>query len=316
MELAITVAMWHGHAGIDKWIGLVWIESKIDQNKIAADVASKLNQRRRPGESVESWHKDTLHLLEQYRRTTSVAYPPAIVDTQLTRLNLSPGSYAADKVLLCRVANVPAESTLLTEVNRAIASVYPLFATYEHSKMANPTFPPRRRTITGGSSSQSPAVRGPSRTLSTDSVRASVHRYVRLVHISDYTTKNASTRRPGFPRRKGRTPSRQARLCWKIGSASPTHVPATIAFFRDILQQTVLPTRSRPPPYESSSSGFPHGTKLFFRSMTLALQCVLGTGRTAWTSAGTTWKFCWYQRRLIVGHGRSSRRSSDKQQAV
>jgi hypothetical protein len=40
-----------------------------------------------------------LHLLEQYRRTTSVAYPPAVaVDTLLTRLNLSPGSYAADKV--------------------------------------------------------------------------------------------------------------------------------------------------------------------------------------------------------------------------
>jgi hypothetical protein len=46
--------MWHGHAGIDKWIGLVWTESKIDQNKIASDVLSKLNQRRRPGESVET----------------------------------------------------------------------------------------------------------------------------------------------------------------------------------------------------------------------------------------------------------------------
>jgi hypothetical protein len=93
MELAVTNAMWHGHAGIDKWIGLVWPESKLDQNKIASDVASKLNQRRRPGESVESWHKDTLHLLEQYRRTTSVAYPPATaVDTLLTRLNLSPSS--------------------------------------------------------------------------------------------------------------------------------------------------------------------------------------------------------------------------------
>jgi hypothetical protein len=54
MELAVTDAMWHGHAGIDKWIGLFWTESKIDQNKIASDVASKLNQRRRPGESVES----------------------------------------------------------------------------------------------------------------------------------------------------------------------------------------------------------------------------------------------------------------------
>jgi hypothetical protein len=76
-----------------------WTESKIDQNKIASEFVSNLNQRHRPGESVESWHKDTLHLLEKYRRTTSVAYPPAIaVDTQLIRLNFSPGSYAADKV--------------------------------------------------------------------------------------------------------------------------------------------------------------------------------------------------------------------------
>jgi hypothetical protein len=73
MELAVTDAMWHDHAGIDKWIGLAWTESKIDQNKIASDVASKLNQRRRTGESVESRHKDTLHLLKQYRRSTSVA---------------------------------------------------------------------------------------------------------------------------------------------------------------------------------------------------------------------------------------------------
>jgi hypothetical protein len=100
-----------------------------------------------------------------------------------------------------------------------------------------------------------------------------------------------STRRPGFSRRRGRPPSRLARLCWKIDSASPTHVPATITCFRDILQQIVLPTRCRPPPYESSSSGFPQRTKLFFRSMTLALQCVPGTGRTAWTSAGTTRMF-------------------------
>jgi hypothetical protein len=98
----------------------------------------------------------------------------------------------------------------------------------------------------------------------------------------------ASTRRPDFPRRRGRPPSSQARFCCKIGSASPTHVPATIACFRDILQQIVLPTRGRPPPYESSSSGLPQRTKLFIRSMTLALQCVPGTGRTAWTSAGTT----------------------------
>jgi hypothetical protein len=199
--------MWHGHAGIDKWIGLVWTESKIDQNKIASDVASKLNQRHRPGESVESWHKDTLHLLEQYRRTTSVAHPLAIaVETLLTRLNLSPGSYAADKVLLCRAATVPTESTLLTEVIRAIASLNPLFATYEHSELANPTFPPRRRTITRGSSSQYPAVRGSSRTFSTYNFRASVHWYVRLVHISDYTTKNGVNQEARFPKKKRSTP--------------------------------------------------------------------------------------------------------------
>jgi hypothetical protein len=64
IKLAVTDAMWHGHAGIDKWIGLVWTEFKIDKNKIASDVASKLNQRHRPGESAESWHKDTPHLLE------------------------------------------------------------------------------------------------------------------------------------------------------------------------------------------------------------------------------------------------------------
>jgi hypothetical protein len=102
----------------------------------------------------------------------------------------------------------------------------------------------------------------------------------------------ASTRSPGFPRRRGRPPSRHARLCWKIGSASQTHVPATIACFLDILQQIVLLTRGRPPPYESSSSGLPQRTKLFFRSMPLAMQCVPGTGRTAWTSAGTTRMFC------------------------
>jgi hypothetical protein len=93
-------------------------------------------------------------------------------------------------LLLCRAATVPAQSTLLTEVNRAIASLYQLFATYEHSELANPKLPPRRHTISGGSSSQSPAVQGPSRTFSTYNVRESVHRYVRLVHISDWTTKN------------------------------------------------------------------------------------------------------------------------------
>jgi hypothetical protein len=207
MELAVTDATWHCHAGIDKWIGLVWTESKIDQKEIASDVAAKMNQRHRPGESVESWHKDTLHLLEHYRRTTSVAYPPAIaVDTLLTRLNLSPGSYAADMVLLYRAATVPDESTLLTEVNRAIASLYHLFETYEHSELANPTFPPRRRTITGGSSSQSPVVRGPSRTFYTYNVRVSVYRYVRLVHISDSTTKNGVNQEARFPKKKRSTP--------------------------------------------------------------------------------------------------------------
>jgi hypothetical protein len=51
MELFVMDAMLRGHAGIDKWIGLVWTESKIDQNKIASDIASKLNQRRRPGDA-------------------------------------------------------------------------------------------------------------------------------------------------------------------------------------------------------------------------------------------------------------------------
>jgi hypothetical protein len=205
----MTDTMWHGHAGIEKWIGLVWTVSKIDQNKIASDVAYKLIQRRRPGERVESWHKDTPNLLEQYRRTTSVSYPPVIsVVTLLTRLNLSPGSYAADKVLLCRAATLPADSTLLTEVNRAIASLYPLFATYEHSALANPTFPPRRRTISDGYSSQSPAVRGPSRTFSTYNFRARVHRYVRLVNISDSATKNGVNQEVRFPKKKRSTSKR------------------------------------------------------------------------------------------------------------
>jgi hypothetical protein len=37
----------------------------------------------------------------------------------------TPGSYAADKVLLCRAATVPAESTLLTEVNRLLRVTNP-----------------------------------------------------------------------------------------------------------------------------------------------------------------------------------------------
>jgi hypothetical protein len=77
---------------------------------------------------------------------------------------------------------------------------------HEHSELANPIFPPRRRTITGGSSSLSPAVRGPSRTFSTNNVRASVHRYVRLVHISDSTTKNGVNQEARFPKKKTSTP--------------------------------------------------------------------------------------------------------------
>jgi hypothetical protein len=72
--------------------------------------------------------------------------------------------------------------------------------------VANPIFPPRPRTITGGSSSQSPAVRGPSRTFSTYNVRASVHKYVRLVHISNYTTKNGVNQEARFPKKKRSTP--------------------------------------------------------------------------------------------------------------
>jgi hypothetical protein len=33
MELAVTDAIWHGQAVIDKWIGLAWTESKIDQTR-------------------------------------------------------------------------------------------------------------------------------------------------------------------------------------------------------------------------------------------------------------------------------------------
>jgi hypothetical protein len=50
----VTDAMWHDNAGFDKWIGLVWTASKVDQNKIASDVTSKLNQRRCHCESTIS----------------------------------------------------------------------------------------------------------------------------------------------------------------------------------------------------------------------------------------------------------------------
>jgi hypothetical protein len=59
---------------------------------------------------------------------------------------------------------------------------------------------------TGGSSPQSPAVQGPSRTFSTYSVRASVHRYVRLVNICDSTTKNGVNQEARFPKKKRSTP--------------------------------------------------------------------------------------------------------------
>jgi hypothetical protein len=177
---------------------------------------------------------------------------------------------------------------LLTEVNRAIASLYPLFVTYEHSELANHTFPPRRRTITGGSLSQSPAVRGPFRTFSTYNVRASVHRYVRLVHISDSTTKDGASQEARFPKTKRSTPKQtgqtlleswqrksDARSCndWLL----PGHIAADCTT-----------DKGRPPLYGSSSSGSPQRTKLFFQSMKLALQCVPGTGRRAWASVGTT----------------------------
>jgi hypothetical protein len=98
------------------------------------------------------------------------------------------------------------------EVNRAFTSIYPLLDTYEHSELANPIFPPRRRTITGGTSSQSPAVRGPSRTFSTYNVRASVHRYVHLVHISGSTTKNGVNQEARFPKKERSTPKQTGQI--------------------------------------------------------------------------------------------------------
>jgi hypothetical protein len=74
-------------------------------------------------------------------------------------------------------------------VNRAVASLYRLFPTYEHSDTATPIIPPLLRAISGGYSSKSAAVRVPPRTFSTYNVRASVYRYVRPVYISDSTTK-------------------------------------------------------------------------------------------------------------------------------
>jgi hypothetical protein len=105
---------------------------------------------------------------------------------------------------------------LLTEVNRAIASLCPLFTTYEHSELANTIFPPRRRTNSGGSSSQSPAILGTSRTFSNYSVRASVHRYVRLVYISDSTTNNGVNQEARFPKKKWSTPKQTGQTLLEI----------------------------------------------------------------------------------------------------
>jgi hypothetical protein len=185
---------------------------RIDQNKISSEVASKLNQRLRTGVSVESWHKDTLHLLEQYRRTTSVVYPPAIaVDTLLTRLNLSPGCNAVDKVLLCRKATVNAESTLLIEVSGAIASLYLLLP-----RMSTVSWlrPPSHLVVV-------PFQMARRHSLLPYEVRPGPSRPAMSALISIVTSawptsaicrpRMESTRRPGSPRRRGRPPSRQAR---------------------------------------------------------------------------------------------------------
>jgi hypothetical protein len=158
-------------------------------------------------------------------------------------MNLLPGFYAADKVLLCRTATVPAESTFLTEVNRAIARLYPLFATYEHSELDNPNFPPRCRTISGGSSSQFPAVRGLSRTFTTYNDRVSVHRNVRPVHISDSTTKNGVNQEARFPKKKRSTPKQTGQTLlenWQHKSDArhcydcllPGHIAADFTIYR------------------------------------------------------------------------------------
>jgi hypothetical protein len=246
---------------------------------ITSNVASKLSQCQHSGESVEIWHKDTLHLLEQYRRTTPVAYPTSIsVDTLLTRLNLSPGSYAADKVLLCRAATVPAESTLLTEVTgllRASTPCLPRMSTVSW------LFPPSHLVVVSLQEalrySLLPYKIHPEPSLPTMSARVSIDTCA-CSTLAILRPRMTSTRRPGFPRRRRQTSSKRATLCCKIGSASTTHDPATIACLRDILQRILLPTRGRPPPCASSSSGLPQHTKLFFRCMTLALQCMPGTG--------------------------------------
>jgi hypothetical protein len=91
-------------------------------------------------------------------------------------------------------------------VNRAVASLYRLFPTYEHSDTATPIIPPLLRAISGGYSSKSAAVRVPPRTFSTYNVRASVYRYVRPVYISDSTTKNCVHQEARFSKKKRFTP--------------------------------------------------------------------------------------------------------------
>jgi hypothetical protein len=63
--------------------------------------------------------------------------------------------------------------------------------------------------------SQSPAVRGPSRSFSIYNVRASVHRYVRLIHISDSTTKNGVNQEARFPKKKRSTPKQTGQTLLK-----------------------------------------------------------------------------------------------------
>jgi hypothetical protein len=64
--------------------------------------------------------------------------------------------------------------------------------------------------------SQSPAVRGPSRSFSIYNVRASVHRYVRLIHISDSTTKNGVNQEAQFPKKKRSTPKQTGQTLLRL----------------------------------------------------------------------------------------------------
>jgi hypothetical protein len=115
---------------------------------------------------------------------------------------------------------------------------------------------------------------------------------VRLVHISDSTTKNGVNQEARFPKKKRSTPKQTGQTLLENWQRKSDARSCYDCLHPGHMQQIVLPTRGRPPPYESFSSGLPQRTKVFFRSMTLALQCVLGTGRTAWTSADMTRMFC------------------------